>query len=117
MKKYHAYFHDGRFIPAIDENGKQDMGMLDWDDTMKGETKELGRFDTVDEALEAYYASPSNGVWNSFVIEDEEYGEVYSDTLEYVKCPCCGDEKYSTVTSDMRRMKARDGSLLFPYIV
>ena len=101
LKKYHAYFHNGRLVPSIDENGKQDFHTIDWDESMDDKTFSVGFFDTMQEALDAIQKSEDWERFNSGVIETEEDGECWSNTAEYSKCSCCGHERYNNFVSLM----------------
>lgn len=112
--KYKTYVTDAYYICKD--------GVCDWatdvDKTVPDfDSKHVETHDTVAEALESMQEWGSRwAMYSGVVIEDKDGSEVYSDHASVTRCPCCKHEEWDRSTTDLRRMKNKDGKPLFPDI-
>lgn len=116
LKTYKVYVSDCYYI-----YNKED-GVYNWatdeDKTVPEFTQKLVEsHKTVREAMNSIENWGSEWVmYPSVIIEDDEGSEVYSSIPVLDKCKCCNREEWDRIESDLRTMKRKDGSLLFPDI-
>ena len=97
-------------------------GVLEWatdveKDVPEFTSKHVETHATVEEALNSVGEWGSRwAMYHGLIIEDADGSEVYSDIPAVHRCPACKDEKWERVVSDLRTMKKRDGTKLFPAI-
>jgi hypothetical protein len=107
---YKIIIHNAQYI--------EKDGCLEWDESIKFESKTVEKHKTVKECFESMNDWGSRWVmYPSVTIENEEGEEVWSSIPACYKCECCKHETWDQIEGGLYTMKNKDGSKLFPEII
>lgn len=106
--KYKTYVTDAYMVYNHEDGG------WDWPEDEKFDQKHVETHKTLKEAHDSMADWGSKwAMYSGVIIEDEEGSEVYSSIPAKKECKCCHHVVWDLFTSDMRKMKNKDGKLLF----
>ena len=98
-------------------------GCLEWatdveENVPEFTSKHVETHNTVKEAMDSMSEWGSRwAMYSGVIIEDVKHGEVYSSIPAVHRCPTCKHEEWENVVSDLRTMRKKDGTFLFPEVV